>query len=489
MAETKFNQKTAEKIADFEADNRITFPREFVDLLYVFEGKTYPNNVVNGWLSLDKIKETIGFWHDFLRNSFGERWSKVRVAHFHSPESVSSSLYNNKWIPFLKLNNVLWCLDFAPRSHGKKGQVIRVDYAPDPTQYHIRLENLSFADWFAEKTASGDSAYAINNNMIYDNPVVEEKSPFNPPFRKEIKEHISHFIGDIKQIFSEPPSAYESIELLHAVYSPDTKDCFNVIVSCGMSAEPIRNNKDFNGGIPHYVELMVLLPADWPIGIGVFADLRNYWPVHWLRTLSKMPREYEKFPVGGQTFTNGKNNALIAETQYSGVLLFPPLASFPEEFALMETPDGGVLHFYALIPLMPEELKFKEEKGLNELLREIRERAAEGKIKFMDRIADSRHCWIPLREEEKTIYNQIDESKEKAFGLLEYKGKSVATSLAPYSKDFSLDGLNSKIDELIKRKIAADAEARKNDDSFIDLTNNETQKKVNSFIDLANEKK
>ena len=146
MAETKFNQKTAEKIADFEADNRITFPREFVDLLYVFEGKTYPNNVVNGWLSLDKIKETIGFWHDFLRNSFGERWSKVRVAHFHSPESVSSSLYNNKWIPFLKLNNVLWCLDFAPRSHGKKGQVIRVDYAPDPTQYHIRLENLSFAD-------------------------------------------------------------------------------------------------------------------------------------------------------------------------------------------------------------------------------------------------------------------------------------------------------------------------------------------------------
>ena len=107
----------------------------------------------------------------------------------------------------------------------------------------------------------------------------------------------------------------------------------------------------------------------------------------------------------------------------------------------------------------------------------------------MDRIADSRHCWIPLREEEKTIYNQIDESKEKAFGLLEYKGKSVATSLAPYSKDFSLDGLNSKIDELIKRKIAADAEARKNDDSFIDLTNNETQKKVNSFIDLANEKK
>ena len=109
MAEINLNSTatTAEKIAEFEAQNRISFPRELVELLHAFSGKTYPSNVINGWLSIEKIPETINLWHDFLRNSFGERWSKVRVGHFHHPEAVVASLYNPKWIPFLKLNNVL----------------------------------------------------------------------------------------------------------------------------------------------------------------------------------------------------------------------------------------------------------------------------------------------------------------------------------------------------------------------------------------------
>ena len=146
----------------------------------------------------------------------------------------------------------------------------------------------------------------------------------------------------------------------------------------------------------------MILPPDWPIGINVFSDYRNYWPVHWLKTIARLPQRCQQWMGEGQTFANSTSAKPIANTPYGGFLLFSPLISLPEEFCVMETPDGGLLHFYALVPLTPQELRFKNNFGLEALLLQFKQNA--GTAIVTDRILYNR----PSLVEDDTAPVEID---------------------------------------------------------------------------------
>jgi PAS domain-containing protein len=56
------------------------------------------------------------------------------------------------------------------------------------------------------------------------------------------------------------------------------------------------------GALFRLAELLVCLPADWPVTEEAFEDERNYWPVRWLKQVARFVHEYKTLDPKGETF-------------------------------------------------------------------------------------------------------------------------------------------------------------------------------------------
>ncbi len=116
-----------------------------------------------------------------------------------------------------------------------------------------------------------------------------------------ISAHIERHLGPISGVFHEIISDLVHIDV-HVVPASEPFPYLRLVTS-GMSDLPMT----LPGGAPGsaYMELMVTLPADWPISADAFEDERNYWPVRLLKTLARLPHEYDTWLGFGHTIPNG----------------------------------------------------------------------------------------------------------------------------------------------------------------------------------------
>ncbi|MBP3194780.1 MAG: suppressor of fused domain protein [Cardiobacteriaceae bacterium] len=390
------------KIAEFESTYNIKLPLSFIQILNTFSNKQQHQDAsnANGWLSLENISLAVDNWKQFLTTYYGEAWQSAGRGQYHNPNHIAPVLFNDRWIPFLRVDSTLWCMDFAPNNLGIEGQIIRVDLGVNLAQYHTRLEADDFSLWFEKITKK-------NKKRAVTSPTIEQQTGTNKsPFSNEIRAHINTYIGDISAVFQENKTSLQPLDLFWCNTTlSGTLEPSNIIITCGMSARPIPSTGE-DGTMPHYAELLIILPPDWPININAFADYNNYWPLHWLKTLARLPHRCNQWIGEGQTFANSQTASTIANTPYGGFLLFSPLISLPEEFSIMETPDGGLLHFYALVPLTPEELTFKNNFGLEALLLKCKQNSD---VAITDRIVGNR----PSAVDENTRINLNDQDISK----------------------------------------------------------------------------
>ena len=105
-----------------------------------------------------------------------------------------------------------------------------------------------------------------------------------------------------------------------------------------------------------YAELMVSLPAEWPMEREAWSDERNYWPIRWLRSLARLPHEFGSWLGWDHTVPNGDPpEPFASDTALSGVILHPPVW-YPEEFFTLEVEPGRTVHFWSVIPIYREEM-------------------------------------------------------------------------------------------------------------------------------------
>lgn len=57
--------------------------------------------------------------------------------------------------------------------------------------------------------------------------------------------------------------------------------------------------------VPRYAELVISLPPFWPLDEQSWRDERHYWPVRLLKTLGRLPHEYDTWLGVGHTIPNG----------------------------------------------------------------------------------------------------------------------------------------------------------------------------------------
>jgi Suppressor of fused protein (SUFU) len=184
-----------------------------------------------------------------------------------------------------------------------------------------------------------------------------------------IGDHIETYVGPIANVFHELVSDLIHLDVM--IVEPSEGRNFYTLVTCGMSDLPMRvpiDDPEDLGRVPklRYAELLVNLPADWPMGPEEFKQEDNYWPIYWLKRLARLPHEYETWLGEGHTIPNGDPaEPFAANTAFTGWIVNRPLL-FDEKFNVLEC-KSRFINFYTINPLYPEEMALKLRKGMSAL--------------------------------------------------------------------------------------------------------------------------
>lgn len=179
---------------------------------------------------------------------------------------------------------------------------------------------------------------------------------------EEVEAHVEKHIGKIGSVLHEVVSDLVHIDILVIPATPARP--YQVLVTSGVSTAPMKVPKGMEQH--NRVELVIALPKDWPLTQESFQREKHYWPVRWLKTVGRLPYEYDTWIGWGHTLPNGDPPEPIANTRFTGVML--TLAdALPADFSQLKLKSGKTISFYALMPLYQEEMDLKLDRGAQAL--------------------------------------------------------------------------------------------------------------------------
>lgn len=189
---------------------------------------------------------------------------------------------------------------------------------------------------------------------------------------EDIEAHLEKHIGPVEFVFHELLSDLIHLDILY--FAPTSDRPYAVLVTSGVSDLPMAVPE----GAEEYAraELLIALPATWPISDEAFKDESHYWPARWLKYVGRLPHEYDTWIGWGHTVPNGDPAEPIANTGFVGAMLTPPY-HLDRDFFQLTAENGDVISFYELIPLYPEEMDLKLQKGAEELERRFEKEGIE----------------------------------------------------------------------------------------------------------------
>jgi hypothetical protein len=184
-----------------------------------------------------------------------------------------------------------------------------------------------------------------------------------------IQEHLAEHIGPVENVFHELISDLVHLDVL--MIPPAADRPFNVLVTSGMSDLPMT----VPNGMENFrrAEVMIALPSDWPLDYARFDDERVYWPIRWLKMLGRLPHEFNTWLGYGHSVPNGDPPEPIPGTKFTGVMT--TFARWlPRDFSRLELGPARWIFFYQMVPLYPEEMDLKLNKGTEALVKRFEER-------------------------------------------------------------------------------------------------------------------
>ena len=181
---------------------------------------------------------------------------------------------------------------------------------------------------------------------------------------EDIQAHLERYIGPVETVLHEVVSDLIHLDVLYI--PPTSERPFTVLVTSGVSDLPMTVPE----GMEDYAraEFLIALPETWPINEKAFKDEAHYWPVRWLKYIGRIPHEYDTWIGWGHTIPNGDPPEPISNTSFIGVMASPPYW-LDSDFFQLTASNGDIISFYEMVPLYPEEMTLKLEKGAEELER------------------------------------------------------------------------------------------------------------------------
>jgi suppressor of fused protein SUFU len=188
--------------------------------------------------------------------------------------------------------------------------------------------------------------------------------------------HIARYLGEVEGVWHEIVSDLVHIDV-HVVPPSGERDFYSLVTS-GMSARPM--SVPAGSDLPEYAELMVHLPAGWPLNQDAFQDERNYWPIRLLKVLARLPHEYDTWLGLWHTIPNGDPPEPYADGTTLCCAFITPTVVAAAEFDELVLPSGKRIAFYQVVPLHADEMNLKLAGGTEALLARMNEAQVSGVV-------------------------------------------------------------------------------------------------------------
>ena len=201
---------------------------------------------------------------------------------------------------------------------------------------------------------------------------------YGTPYAQQINEHFTkNFPGRTDLVWQDRDGM--QIHLL----SPTQEEPYYVAYTVGMSAnlmemDNMAHNKQY--GYLRTGELMMYLPADWPMA-GLLAkqdaepDPEACWPLRMLYRLACMPYKNKTWLGSGHSIPNGDPpRPLAPNTEFCGAVLFLPAEkNGPKEVHPVPISVAKKVLLYVVCPVYQDEMDMKLQSGATFLEAELRD--------------------------------------------------------------------------------------------------------------------
>ncbi|WP_199884108.1 suppressor of fused domain protein [Anaerosinus massiliensis] len=182
----------------------------------------------------------------------------------------------------------------------------------------------------------------------------------------EILKYVAENYGKVTQTISEIVPGSRVAVSLHII--PASKDRkYITIFTTGMSDYPMDEAEEAKETA--YAELLIKLPADWPLEQKKMKDENNYWPLGWLRKTAHIPHLYDGVLGEEVILPNGEPpEPFAAKTKLSCIMVCKPKEEKMEKFI---TSKGKIINFYLIMPIYEEERNIALTEGYEYLLEKL----------------------------------------------------------------------------------------------------------------------
>ena len=169
-------------------------------------------------------------------------------------------------------------------------------------------------------------------------------------------EYVTSQAGPLAWSLPAPTTKLPGLRLHVIAPNPDDEEPAFCLFTTGMSDRAMNLPKDVPVEIKlaAYAELIMRLPADWPLAAVPLADGKRNWPLAWLSALASLPHDAGTWLGTYHTVPNGDPPAPLADdTSLCTVILVPPVPLDDDE---VRVPDGRMVTFFSVLALHPSEL-------------------------------------------------------------------------------------------------------------------------------------
>lgn len=199
---------------------------------------------------------------------------------------------------------------------------------------------------------------------------VNEKSELSQPSGKsdaheQLVAHLTEQFGPVDPLaLQEILLIDESVHVAVHVIRPNEHHPFLTLFTLGMSDQAMRVPEGEESY--QYAELIMHLPADWPLSNDLDEGRETFWPLQWLRNIAYYPHQAETWLGGAHTIISSDEPPvpLGPNTQQTCLLL---LADFAD-WSPVELADGRRVRFYTVFPIYTQERDFEIRHGVTALL-------------------------------------------------------------------------------------------------------------------------
>jgi Suppressor of fused protein (SUFU). len=168
---------------------------------------------------------------------------------------------------------------------------------------------------------------------------------------KYVEAHIKEHFGEIHAMVQE--TVVGDIWADIYIVKPTEERNFYTLVTMGMGA----HRMDVPPGAEKLsrAELLITLPPNWNFES---KETKWTWPIHWLKTIARLPIRNNSWLSFAHTVESDRPFAPNTDLSCF-LLLFPMVSEIGDHSCYL--PNDEVIHFYQLLPIYKEEMRYKHQ--------------------------------------------------------------------------------------------------------------------------------